>query len=141
MAIQAYVNFSGNCREAVEYYAKVFKTKEPKIMTYDEMPPDPDFDVSEDIKKWVLHTSLDISGSTVMFSDVFPGMPLVIGNNVSLTIITDDETEIRDAFDRLKVEGRVDMELQETFWSKCFGSVEDKFGIIWQFNLDSGESI
>ncbi len=140
MAIQAYVNFSGNCREAVEYYAKVFKTKEPKIMTYDEMPPDLDFDVSDEIKKWVLHTSLDISGSTVMFSDVFPGMPLVVGNNISLTIITDDEAEIRDAFDRLKEEGRVDMELGETFWSKCYGSVEDKFGIIWQFDLDSGES-
>jgi PhnB protein len=140
MAIQAYVNFSGNCREAVEYYVKVFKTKEPKIMTYDEMPPDPDFDVSEEIKKWVLHTSLDISGSTVMFSDVFPGMPLVVGNNISLTIITDDEAEIRDAFDQLKEEGRVDMELGETFWSKCYGSVEDKFGIIWQFDLDSGES-
>jgi len=140
MAIQAYVNFSGNCREAVEYYAKVFKTEEPKIMTYSEMPPDPDFVVPEETKDWVLHTSLDISGSTVMFSDVFPGMPLVVGNNISLTIITDDEAEIRDAYDQLKEEGRVDMELGETFWSKCYGSVEDKFGIIWQFDLDSGES-
>lgn len=31
------------------------------------------------------------------------------------------------------------MDLQETFWSKCYGLLTDKFGINWQFSLDSGE--
>lgn len=30
------------------------------------------------------------------------------------------------------------MELQETFWSKCYGSVTDKFGIPWQLSYDEG---
>ncbi|MFK7691967.1 VOC family protein, partial [Paenibacillus sp. HJGM_3] len=43
-------------------------------------------------------------------------------------------------FNRLSVGGQVRMELQETFWSKCYGSLTDKFGTEWQFNLDSGET-
>ena len=31
------------------------------------------------------------------------------------------------------------MDLQETFWSKYYGFVTDKFGIGWQFNYDSGQ--
>lgn len=26
------------------------------------------------------------------------------------------------------------MELQETYWSKCYGSLKDKFGIAWQLS-------
>ena len=37
MAINIYINFNGNCREAVEFYAQVFGTKAPKIMTYQEL--------------------------------------------------------------------------------------------------------
>ncbi len=31
------------------------------------------------------------------------------------------------------------MELQETIFSKCYGSLQDKFGIIWQIMHDDGE--
>jgi PhnB protein len=31
------------------------------------------------------------------------------------------------------------MELQETFWSKAYGSLKDKFGVEWQFSHDNGE--
>jgi len=137
MGVQVYVNFNRNCREAVEYYSEIFKTEKPEIMTFEEMPTDPKFILSEEDKNLVLHTSLNICGSTVMFSDVFPGMPFFKGNNISLTIISSDMDQLKDFFNKLKVEGKVDMELQETFWSKCYGSLTDKFGVIWQFNYES----
>lgn len=34
MKIGPYINFPGNCREAVAFYKKVFKAEEPQIMTY-----------------------------------------------------------------------------------------------------------
>lgn len=139
MAVNVYLNFNGNCREAVEYYAQVFGTEKPQIMTFGEMPPDPNFTLPEEAKHLVMHTRLIISGSNVMFSDVFPGMPFVAGNNISLTIVSTDIDEIKSSFNKLKDGGKVVMELQETFWSKCYGSLTDKFGIEWQFNHDSGE--
>ncbi|MFD0713564.1 VOC family protein [Paenibacillus sp. GCM10027626] len=138
MSVDVYLNFNGNCREAAEFYAQVFKTDKPHITTFGDVPPSPDFTLPEEAKALVMHTRLQISGSNVMFSDVFPGMPFTVGNNVSLSIVTDNQEEIQSAFDQLKEGGKVGMELQETFWSKCYGSLVDKFGIHWQFNLGHG---
>ncbi|WP_209121255.1 VOC family protein [Alkalihalobacillus sp. BA299] len=139
MAVDVYLNFNGNCREAVEYYAQVFETEKPQIMTFGDSPPNPEFVLPEEAKNLVMHTRLTIAGSNVMFSDVFPGMPFNPGNNISLAIISKNIDEIKSFFNKLKDGGTVGMELQETFWSKCYGQVTDKFGIIWQFNYDSGE--
>ena len=134
MAIQVYINFNGNCREAVQFYSNVFKTEQTQIMTFGDTPPDPAFPLSEEDKKLILHTFLIIEGSKVMFSDVPSGMPFVQGNNVSLTVLFDNTDTLKSIFNELKVGGTVIMELQETFWSKCYGFLTDKFGIGWQFS-------
>ncbi|MDF2501673.1 MAG: glyoxalase family protein [Anaerosporomusa subterranea] len=139
MAVEVYINFNGNCREAVEFYAKVFETEKPQIMTFGDVPPSPEFTLPEEAKSLVMHTRLSINGSNVMFSDVCPGMPFIAGNNISLTIVSTNIDEIKSLFNKLKEGGNVGMDLQETFWSKCYGFVTDKFGIGWQFNYDSGQ--
>jgi PhnB protein len=141
MAVDAYLNFNGNCREAVEFYAEVFGTEKPQIMTFGETPPNPEYPLPEEAKNLVMHTRLNISGSNVMFSDVFPGMKFVLGNNISLALVSTDLDDINSSFNKLKEGGIVGMDLQETFWSKCYGQVTDKFGVEWQFNYDSGETV
>lgn len=133
MAVAVYLHFNGNCREAVEYYAEIFGTEKPQIMTYGEAPSHPGYSLPEKAKNFVIHTELIISGSRVMFSDTLPGMPFVPGNNISLSIISKDIKEIQSLFHKLKEGGTVGMELQETFWSKSYGHLTDKFGIEWQF--------
>ncbi|MNO12239.1 hypothetical protein D3C76_18460 [compost metagenome] len=135
MAVEVYLNFNGNCREAVEYYANVFETERPKLMTFGDSPQNPDYPLPEEAKDLIMHTRLVISGSTVMFSDTFPGMPFVEGNNVNLAVVTETEEELLKYWDKLKAESTIEMELQETFWSKYYGSLVDKFGIHWLFNL------
>lgn len=137
--IQVYINFSGNCREAVELYSEVFRTEKPKFMLYGDVPPDPAFPLTEASKNLIMHTELNVTGSKIMFSDVPADMPFTMGNNMSLTVVTKDADEIKSAFEKLKVGGTIMMDLQQTFWSKLYGSLTDKFGIIWQFSLDSGE--
>jgi PhnB protein len=140
MSVDVYLNFNGNCREAVEFYAQVFKTEKPQIMTFGEAPPNPNYELPEEAKDLVMHTRLNIDGSNVMFSDTFPGMPFVEGNNVTLAIVNKDIEQIKSIYEGLKEDGNVVMELQETFWSKLYGQVTDKFGIHWQLNYDNGES-
>ncbi|EKN70090.1 glyoxalase [Neobacillus bataviensis LMG 21833] len=139
MSLDVYMNFNGNCREAVEFYAQVFGTEKPKIMTFGESPQDPNYPLPEEAKNMVMHARINIDGSNVMFSDVFPGMPFDQGNNITLAIVNRDKDKIIAYYDRLKEGGTVVMELQETFWSKCYGQVTDKFGIQWQLNYDNGE--
>jgi PhnB protein len=139
MAVNVYINFNGNCREAVEFYADVFKTEPPQIMTFGDSPPNPEFQLPEEAKNLVMHTQLSVSGSNIMFSDVFPGMPYEKGNNISLAIVTENMDDIKSFFAKLKEGGTVGMDLQETFWSKCYGQVTDKFGIAWQLSYDDGQ--
>jgi PhnB protein len=137
MSIKAYINFSGNCREAVEFYAEVFQTKKPQIMLFGDMPSSDGFPITEETKNLVMHAEIKIKDSTIMFSDVPPGMPFTIGDNISLMFSSNDIDEIKSVYNQLKDKGDVQMELQETFWSKCYGYVTDKFGIGWQLNYEA----
>jgi PhnB protein len=134
MPITVYLIFNGNCREALEFYAQVFGSEKPQIMSFGDAPPDLNNNLPEEAKNLVMHAELSISGSKVMFSDTYPGMPFTAGNNISLTVISKDMDEIRSWFNKLKEGGTVEMDLQQTFWSKLYGSLTDKFGIPWQLS-------
>lgn len=134
MSVQAYINFNGNCRQAVEFYAEVFETEKPRIMLFGDVPPNEDFPLTEETKNLVMHAELGIKGSRVMFSDVPPGMPLTVGNNISLVVMCKEIDEVRLIFNALKTDGTVVMDIQETFWSKCYGMLIDKYGVGWQLS-------
>lgn len=140
MTIHAYVSFNGNCREALDFYAHVFEAEPPMLMTYGDTPDNPDFPISEEMKKRVMHARMTMDGTDVMFADAFPGMPFTAGNNVGLSIGSPDLGKIGAYYDRLKEGGQVVLEMQETFWSKGYGKVIDKFGIEWHLNHESGET-
>jgi PhnB protein len=139
MSVDVYLTFNGNAREAAEFYAQVFGTEKPKIMTFAEAPQNPDYPLPETAKNLVMHTMLSISGSRVMFSDTFPGSDFILGNNISLAFISKDLDEIQSTFNKLKEGGKVSMELEETFWSKCYGQLTDRFGINWMVSHESDE--
>lgn len=137
MSINPYLNFNGNTREVVLFYAQVFGLEEPVFNTFGSMPASPEHPLPPGAENLIMHAQLSIGGSLVMFSDVFPGMPYQQGtNNFSLAFVSKDEKAVRDAFDKLKAGGTITMELQATPWSPLFGMVTDKYGISWQFNLE-----
>ena len=106
-------------------------------MTYGDGPQDGDMGLSDVDKGLVMYTDLNIFGVQVMFSDTPSGMPFIAGNNISLTLVTDDEAEIRRLFGELSEGGEVDMELQPTFWAHLYGMLTDKFGISWMLSHNS----
>lgn len=138
-AFSLFINFDGECREAVAYYAKVFQSKVTDLMAYSEMPPDPDYTMPEADKDRVMYANVPIFGVNIMFCDNPSGMPLVKGNNISPTLITDDADEIRRIYGEMLEGGESLMELQKTFWSGLYGMVQDKYGVIWQLSLDDGQ--
>ncbi len=134
MKTDLFLYFNGNCREVVTFYKNVFGLDEPKYMTYGEAPQNPEDPVSKEDKERILYTSLKIGDMDMMFSDVPSSMQYVKGNNLSITLSTSDVNEIKRIFDAFTEGGRVDMELQKTFYSECYGMVTDQFGIQWQLN-------
>lgn len=134
MAVEVYLVFDGNCRQAVEFYSQVFGTEITDLTTFEDTPQHPDYTLPEEAKNRIMHARLEISGSRVMFSDTFPGQPFEQGNNVTLALLSDKQDELKEWFEKLKDGGIVEMELQETFWSQLYGRVTDKFGIHWQLS-------
>lgn len=134
MKMEMFINFDGNCREAIEFYAKVFKTKIGNLMTYGDAPPDSEHPISEAGKERILYAGLPVGGMVMMFSDCPSGSEFIVGNNICPTIGSDDKDEITRLYNELNENGKVHMPLGQTFFSELFAMVEDKFGIIWQIS-------
>jgi len=130
--MEFFINFDGNCREAVEFYAKTFKSTVNNLMTYSQMPPSSSYMIPEADKDRVMYAGIQVGDIVMMFSDVPSGSKYIQGNNISLTYSTDNKDEVKRIFNELKEGGEVITELQQTFYSELFGMVKDKFGVIWQ---------
>ena len=133
MGIQAYLVFNGNAGEAIAFYETVFEST-AKVMTFGQAPGNPDQPMPEEVKNRVIHGDLPVAGTSILFSDTFPGMPYAVGNNVTVMLAHEDGDVITKYFEALAVGGRVNMPLQETFFSAKYGQVTDKFGVVWQLN-------
>ena len=135
MQIQPYLGFNGNCQEAVEFYADVFGTDIPEIILFGDMLPEPAVTELEDRSdKVVIRAELESNKYHLSRSKAQD----LHQEKMTLVIFSDDLDEITGLYDKLKAGGTVEMELQETFWSKVYGSLIDKFGVGWQLNYDDG---
>jgi PhnB protein len=128
---EPYLNFDGNCAEAMRFYEKTLGGK-LSLMTFGgspmagQVPPG-----SADL---IMHAHLDVGGRVLMGSDVPPGMGYkgVSGFMVSLTF--DDVAEGQRIFETLAAGGKIHMPYGKTFWVEGFGMCFDRFGIGWIVN-------
>lgn len=137
MTFDVFLNFDGDCRNALEFYANVFNLDMPEnIITYGQTPG---FTMAEADKDRILYASLPIFGCNVMFSDCPPGSNYVKGTNIALTLGSKSPEEIQRLYTAFSNEGTVNMELGKTFFSELYGMVTDKFCITWQLSLTAFE--
>ena len=132
MNFELFINFNGNCREAVEFYAKVFKSEVKNLMTAGEVPADPNFPIKEADKDLIMYAEVKIGDKNIMFMDMSSDFPITIGNNINPTLNLSDKDEINRLYEELKEGGKVYAEPAKTFFSEWYCMVEDKFGVIWQ---------
>ncbi len=133
MNLSIYLNFNGNTAEVVEFYAKALNLETPKILRFSDLPSDEDDPFSSnEINNLVLHSKLKIGDGAIMFSDIMPGMNLVEGNNISITVNFSKEHEIINAYNNLIVDAiSVDTPLGETVWAEQYAYLVDKYNIPW----------
>ena len=130
-----YLNFDGNCGEAMEFYKGCFGA-ELYLLPFSEAPGDLLW-VSAEAKDRIMHATLSKgSFALLMASDTRPGMPFQPGNNFSVMVRCESVQEIERLFAALGEKGKVTMALQETFWAARFGTLTDQFGISWIIQLE-----
>lgn len=140
MIFNTYLNFNGNCEEAMNFYQDVFGGEFTSYMRFKEAPKDtfvaPDF-----AKDWIMHCTLNASGATIMASDYFNEQePFTQGNNFAVSISCNDEDQAFAIFNGLAENGFIMMPLETAFWGGKFGMLRDKFGVNWMVSIEDYNS-
>jgi PhnB protein len=134
-SFNAYLIFNGNCRQAMEFYAKSLGA-ELKLMTYGDGPGGgPGQEIPQEAKDKVMHAHLQKGSAVLMGSDATPDRAVTIGTNFWVSIDCESVQESEKIFSALSDGARLTMPLQQTFWAVRFGMLTDKFGINWMFNF------
>jgi PhnB protein len=131
-----YLVMDGNAKEAIAFYETALAAKVITVQTFGEMPDDPNHPIPDGVKDRILHGLLKVGETDLMLSDTFPGIPYQTGNQVNITIVMNTADRSKQIFDALAEGGKVNMPLQETFWSPAYGQVTDKFGVPWQITTE-----
>ena len=130
--LNPYLNFSGNARQALEFYEDVFGGT-AVLSTYGEYG-DPAAPEAGKVMHGQLETS---SGFTLMAADNPPGMERDAGNNISVSLSGDDVDELRGYWAKLSDGGTVSVPLEKQMWGDEFGMCLDRFGIPWLVNIST----
>jgi PhnB protein len=134
--LDPYLNFRGNTREAMEFYKSVFGG-ELTTATFK------DFGASSDATEddLIMHAVLEGDGGIrVMAADVPDRMDYQPGtNNFSMSLSGEEETQLREYFDKLADGGSVTMPLEKAVWGDVFGMCTDRFGISWLVNVNAAK--
>ena len=132
MKLITYLTFAGNCEEAMNFYKEALGAE---ILLFSRMGDSP-MEIPENLKGKIMHARMQIGENELYMSDTFDPSSLNQGNNVSLSIQTDDTTQLEKLFNSLSAGGKVTMPLADAFWGARFGMFVDKFGIHWMFNCE-----
>jgi len=132
MSVQPYLTFGGRCQEAVDFYRGVLGAEVEMLMRFKDSPCPPQPGMVPD--NWgdkVMHCSLKIGDTVLMASDgcAASGEKNFQGFSLSLTVANEAEADRK--FAALSDRGQVTMPLCETFFSKRFGMLVDRFGVSW----------
>nr|WP_246471257.1 VOC family protein [Aminobacter carboxidus] len=131
MKIVNYLFFNGNCREAFEFYAKVFDGEIVGMLTHRETPASKD--VSEEWQDKIINAQLVIGDQSIMASDSPPQYRTEM-SGFSVSVDIDDLARAERIFAALADGGTINMPFSPTFWAKGFGMVKDTFGTPWMIS-------
>ena len=146
MQFVPYLNFDGDCAEAMAFYARLFGGQIVHQSTFGEMPPGEGMPpLPESAKNRLMHAQLQIGAQSLMASDTLPAIegmdPEACGGGYRkpqgmwVSIGVDSAAEGQRVFDGLSEGGQVAMPFAKTFWSPGFGMVTDRFGTPWMVNV------
>ena len=132
MQLNPYLTFNGNCEEAFRFYAQCLRGELALVQRFGDTPG---------LRGHAGHASRQdharASAARRPGADGF-GQPSglsfegIKGCSIALSVEQPDEAD--RIFNELAQGGVVVMPMQETFWAKRFGMVNDRFGVPWMIN-------
>jgi len=127
--MHVHLTFAGQCREALEFYRELLGGGDLFLLSYGESPAAAQ--VGPEWKDKIVHATLSLGDRTLAGADLPPERYTTPGG-FFVILEPEDPAEAQRLFSALAEGGSVHMPLQETFWSRAFGVVVDRFGTPWE---------
>ena len=131
MELNAYLNFDGDCAEAMRFYERSLGGRIEAMQTHGDSPVAGE--VPPEWRDRVIHARL-IVGDTVLMASDSPPEHYEPPRGIYVSISVEEPAEADRIFGALAENGKVTMPIGETFWSPRFGMLVDRFGIPWMVN-------
>ncbi|MGH9385158.1 MAG: VOC family protein [Vicinamibacterales bacterium] len=128
MKLNTFLNFGGNCEQALRFYEQHLGGEITMLMRRTEQPDQP--------VRWpgweqsIQYAIMNIGETELMASDVPPErfQPM---RSVYLSLTVDSAAEAERIWALLTDGGEIFMPMEETFFAIRFGQLRDKFGTSW----------
>ena len=131
--LNPYIAFTGECEEALNFYADCFNGKVTNVSRYEGSG----MECADDFKQKLMHGRVEFGNNVIMGSDHSPKEQGERGKDISLSIGMDDSDAMEVIYNKVANGGTVTFLLQQTFWAVKFGMLKDKYGINWMFNCEA----
>lgn len=115
-----------NTKEVAEYYKEMFQGEIVYMMLGKDSPDCPEEELEE-----VYHLQLKFNDNQIYMAEAHGE---TVGDAIHIHLDYDNKYDMAEVFNRLRKEGEVIQELGETFWGAYFGTLKDKYGVVWQFH-------
>ncbi|HUP04805.1 MAG TPA: VOC family protein [Bryobacteraceae bacterium] len=128
MQLTTYLNFGGNCAQALKFYEEHLGGKITQMGTFGEMPAGPP--IPPERKDQIIHARITIAGTEIMASDAPPEIfqPM---RSVYLSLSVGSNEEAERLYGILSPGGEIFMKMEETFFAHRFAMLRDRFGVSW----------
>jgi PhnB protein len=107
------------------------------MMTFGETPAAEH--VPKEYHDLIIHTCLKVGDQMLMASDTTPDRPTPGMSGCSISLNVDSIAEAERVFKALSDGGKVEMQLEATFWAARFGMLVDRFGVSWMVNCEKDQ--
>jgi PhnB protein len=134
--INPHINFNGNAEEAFTFYKSVFGGEFLKIIRFKDIAS-AEYPVPENEANKIMHIALPIGNNVLMANDVPESMgPTNENENRSkISISAESWEEALRLFNGLSAGGHIEVPLNDSPESLCFGMFRDKYGIEWMIDF------
>lgn len=134
MKLAPYLYFDGRCEEAIDFYRNVLGAEVIMKMRFKDSPDQSMTPPGSGEK--IMHASLRLGENQFMASDGQCGGKAVF-SGISMSLEVPTAADAERVFAALGDGGQVQMPMTETFFSKRFGMVADRFGVSWLLTVTS----
>lgn len=128
--LNPYLNFNGNAREALEFYARIFGGN-LAFTTFADFGAGDSADADR-----IMHGMLETdAGYTIMGADVPSGVDHHPMAGFSVSLSGDDADALRGYWEKLAASGTITMPMQKQAWGDEFGMCVDRYGVSWLVDI------